>query len=428
MKFEFNQTTVMVIGCAVMAVFMGGRIMLSGNSGSTPRTNAAPTQISQGESQEARFKRENRDIDLPTGEKVDSDYIQNKIKTFSEVPFGDTELEYSVALPNAWVRSNFAQYGLPGEEKYLILTNIARYFGQAIGDVRPYLWIEALRLKREITARDYMYGYFANRGISPETERINSETDAEALFVEVQNNQGSYAVHGRFIIHGDTLVLVKMGVPVRSYKELRNHVGYTITSFDLKNSIDRIIEERKTFKLLNVLSFDHLVSWTPAHIERDSTLKTGMELHNLHKDGGLNGVIYLKAYRKTSAINEDKLWQEIEEFLSQRGFSILEEKTEEQESLKTLEGVNVYDDFSQKTYDITFKTLLKQTDFDIERSEANIIRQTMHVTRFDNGNYIVYAILVTPENNKYYMTWAQNIFAYNLLLETLKVQKKETVR
>lgn len=423
MKIEFNQTTVTIAACIVMAVFMFGKDLVSSKP-SAPQRNQS-VRASANESSEARFKRENRDIVLPTDKELSPEAVQNKIAEFGEVPFGDTELEYSVSLPKSWVKSNFAQFGLPGEEKYLILTNIARYFGPAIGDVRPYLWIEAVRLKREVTARDFMHGYFANRGLSSETERINSEKDAEALFVEVEN-QGSYAVHGRFIIHGDTLVLVKMAVPVLSYKDLKNLSGYVVTSFDLKNSISRKIEQRKTFKLLNVLSFEHLGSWTPAHVERKSTLKTGMELHNLHKDGGLNGVIYIKAYRKTANLDESTIWPEITEFLSGRGFSILEEK--ENDELSTPSTVNGYDSFEQKTYDVTFKELLKKSDFDIERGDDNIIRQTMHISRFDNGNYVTYALLITPDNSKYYTVWAQNMFAYNLLLKTLDIREKDILR
>ncbi len=426
MKIEFNQTTVTIAACVVMAVFMFGKNFLVSNAPSEQPRQQGAIKISEKESSEARFKRENRNIELPTGDKLETEYINNKIKQFTEIPFGDEELEYSILLPNDWVRSNFAQFGLPGEEKYLILTNIARYFGPAIGDMRPFVWLEALRLKREITAKDYMYGYFANRGLSPETVRVYSEKQAEALFVEVQDNQSSFAVRARFIIHGDTLVLLRMGVPVLSYKKAKELIGYSLASFSLKQPINRIIEEKKTFKLLNVLSFNHLTSWKTAQVEKNSTLKTGMELQNFHKAGGLNGVIYIRAYRKSSQINEDKLWPEITQLLSDRGFSILGEKPDAQ--LPSPENIEQYDDFSQKSYEITFKALLKKTDFDIERDEKDLIRQTMHVTRIDNGNYIVYAILVTPDSNKYYMTWAHNMFAYDLLLDTLKIRERTTIQ
>ncbi len=429
MKIKFNQTTVTIIACAAMAVFMFGKNFM----GQTPKSsgNRGTQQISQQsvnaqKTSQARFNQENKNVELPDGSQLTSDYIAEKLTKFQEVPFGDKELEYQISLPDTWIRSNFAQFGLPNQDKYVLLTNIARYFGPSLGDLRPFVWFEALHLEREITARDYMYGYFTERGLTPQTVETASELDAQALFTEVQKNQGSYAIHARFMISGDRLVILKFGVPIQYYKEFKDIMGYAISSFELKQIIRRKIEERETFKLLNVLSFDHLESWTPAQVDRGSTLKTGMELQNFHPQGGLNGIIYIKAYRKMKNLDEAALWPEIEQFLLERGFALLDQK--EEKDHQKLETAMKYNQFSQKVYDVTFGDLIKKTDFDIDRGEKNIIRQTLYVTRIDNDNHIAYFMLITPDNDKYYMTWAQNIYAYNLLLRSLNMTEKEIIQ
>src|SRR5690606_41090710 len=94
---------------------------------------------------------------LPDGSGVPTQIVAENTQITQQVLFGDKELEFQVRLPSSWVMSEFARYGLPEEEDYSILTNIARYFGPAIEDMRPYLWIEVERLKRQIKAETWAY-------------------------------------------------------------------------------------------------------------------------------------------------------------------------------------------------------------------------------------------------------------------------------
>src|SRR5690606_39819677 len=65
---------------------------------------------------------------LPDGSGVPTQIVAENTQITQQVPFGDKELEFQVRLPSSWVMSEFARYGLPEEEDYSILTNIARYF------------------------------------------------------------------------------------------------------------------------------------------------------------------------------------------------------------------------------------------------------------------------------------------------------------
>ena len=71
------------------------------------------------ETAEEKFKRENKNIKLPDGSALTPDFIAKQTKLEKNIPFGDKQMEYIVRLPVNWRQSNFAKYGLPGEEEWL---------------------------------------------------------------------------------------------------------------------------------------------------------------------------------------------------------------------------------------------------------------------------------------------------------------------
>jgi hypothetical protein len=284
------------------------------------------------ETAEEKFKRENKNVNLPDGSNVPANIVEENTRLEKQVPFGDVSMEYMVRLPNNWASSNFARYGLPGEEDYTILTNIARYFGPAIEDSRPFFWLEVQKLRRFITAEAFTRAYMLKRGIAPQALIPRSETEAEALYVDVRDFR-SYAMRTIFRIEGKYMVMASVGVPIEAYKDYKDMMGLILRSFDLINPPEGQIEQIKEHKLLNVLRFKYYESWLPKNEFAQTAIRPSVELHNPQdvnnpKGDLLAGIILVNSWRISNNFDAKLPMQEIADRL--QGLSMVIQDAETQ--------------------------------------------------------------------------------------------------
>lgn len=425
---KLTETQWGMLGCGIffLGYFLYSFVLFPEVPASSGQSITAQIQKPTEETEEQRFKRENKNTRLPDGSAISKEVIAAKTKITQQVPFGDQELEFRVRLPSSWVMSEFARYGLPGEETYNVLTNIARYFGPAIEDTRPFLWVEAERMTRYMTAETWARAYMIKRGISPEVLQVRSETDIQALYVDVRDYR-SYAMRTRFIINGDTMVMVSYGVPVQSYKDAKDIMGLSLNSFQFMEKINRQVEEIKDYKLLNVVNFQHYASWLPKNEYTESTLKPSIELHNPQlynnpKGDLLQGLIIINAWRKSNKSAEDFEMKVIKDRLQELRMTI---------NLPDKPAVDLplHDNFLkiQRTqYTALVNTYIRKSEFDIIKDDLAKTKQEVWITVLDNDYYIVYLTLITPLLSMNYVTWAQNMAAYDLLTKSLQAKGPPT--
>lgn len=393
---------------------------------STAALRAQLGQAKPKESAENRFRREQQSAPLPDGSKLAPDYIAKQTRLFEQTPFGDSEMTFRLNLPTNWVSSNFAKYGLPGEEDYRVLTNVARFFGPAVVDALPYVWVEAMRVKTEVSAADLAQSYFIKRAINPESLHVVDDNRVDTLFVDVRD-QNTYAVRGLFLLNGDNLVLMTFGVPIESYAEYKDMMGLTVKSFALLNPVNRVIEPRETAKLLNVLSYRYFSSWQIVPQLRSTTLQAATELHNVADNGNLKGLVFIQAWRKNSQFSDDKAEKALNDRLAQSNLYLREVINEKSE---------LTSDFKQKFKRSQQKVMAaivgskadtQIEQFGIVRKEENLSRQEVWITTLDNDFYVVNVVLVTPPQASGFMTWAENVNAYKFLLSSLNVRSLQPV-
>lgn len=380
----------------------------------------APVQ----ETDEQKFKRENKNK-LPDGSAMSKEAISEKTQATQQVPFGDNELEFRIRLPKNWVMSEFARYGLPGEEKYAVLTNIARYFGPAIEDSRPFLWVEVERQKRYMTAEAWARAYMIKRGISPQAMQVTSNTDVQVLYVDVRDFR-TYAVRTLFRMVGDTMVLVSFGAPIHIYKEYKDIMAVGINSFHLIRPNERQIEKINDYKLLNVIKFKHYESWLPRNEFSESTLHPSIELHNPQlvnneKKELLQGLILVNVWRKSDQYTHEKNMEAIKDRLQELSMTIKESLP-----VKELPVFNGYTSIVQSPYIAQVATYVRKDQFDIVQSDKSKTNQEIWVTTLDNGYYVAYLTLITPLKATNYVIWAQNMAAYDLLYNSIELKKAPT--
>lgn len=377
------------------------------------------------ESEEQRFKRENKNTSLPDGSAVPANFIDEHTQLTQQVPFGDRQVEFRVRLPVSWVMSEFARYGLPGEEDYAVLTNIARYFGPSIEDMRPYMWVEVEKLRRHTTAEIWARAYMIKRGITPEAVQVKSPTDTQALYVDVRDLR-SYAVRSLFRIEGNLMIMVSMGVPIHAYKDYKDMMGLVLNSFALLRPIQREIEPVEERKLLNVMKFNHFKSWLPRAEFSDSTLRPSIELHNPKemnnpKDEVLQGVILVNAWRESVQMRSSNPMKIINDRLTEMRITLADPiKTE------TLPPFSNFTSVERREYAGQVNTYVQKDQFDIVKSEASKTTQAVYMTILDNGYYKVFVTLISPPRDNNYVIWAQNMEQYEMLIKSLEVRGPPT--
>lgn len=414
-------------GMLVGGVFMLGYVLyefvLMAPAAPVNTMSAVPLQQSEtGESAEEKFKRENENVKLPDGSVISKEVVDEKTQLTQQIPFGDKELEFRIRLPRNWFMSEFARYGLPGEENYAVLTNIARYFGPTIVDTRPYVWLETERLKRFMTAEAWTKAYMIKRGISPQVLQVVSPTEVQALYVDVRDLQ-SYAVRAHFRVEGDFMVMVSFGVPVDSYNDYKDIMGLSLNSFGLVRPVDRVIEAENNYRLLNVMSFKHYTSWLPKNEWAESTLRPFVELHNpqerWNENGDkLQGLILINVWRNSEQFTPERNIEEIKERLLQMSMTL-------QDAEKPAKDLPLHGNFKtiQRTeYLARVNNYVRKDQFDIVKSEQSVTNQEISITVLDNGYYRAYLTLITPLQGTNYVIWAQNQAAYDLLIKTIELR------
>ena len=386
------------------------------------------------ETAEEKFKRENKNIKLPDGSALTPDFIAKQTKLEKNIPFGDKQMEYIVRLPVNWRQSNFAKYGLPGEEDYSILTNIARYFGPAIEDQLPFFWLEVEKLRRFLTAESYLRSYMIKRGTVPETIIVRSETEAEALYIDSRDNR-SYAVRSIFRMEGPYVIMATVGAPVQFYSEYKDVMGLIMKSFDLVNPIPGQIEKINTHKLLNVLKFDYYDSWQIRNEQAQTALNPSTELHNIlevefdNRTRGANrglaikkepvqGLIFVNAWRVRNAHKAQNPMDVINAKLADIKH-VLDPTPLETKQLTLKSDFN---SIEQRQYRALVDRYVRQDEFDIIMSEETKTENEVWVTVMDNGYYSVWLTMITPLRDTNYLTWAKNKAAYDLLIRSITVR------
>lgn len=381
-----------------------------------------PVEAPVAETDEQKFKRENKNK-LPDGSALSKQEIDEKTQLTQQVPFGDTEMEFRVRLPKTWVMSQFARYGLPGEEKYAVLTNIARYFGPAIEDARPFMWVEVERQKRYMTAEAWARAYMIKRGISPQAIQVNSTSDVQVLYVDVRDFR-TYAVRTLFRVVGDTMVLVSFGAPIQAYKDYKDMMAVAINSFYVINPNKRQIEEIKNYRLLNVLKFRYYASWLPRNEFSDSTLRPSIELHNPQlvnneKNELLQGLILVNVWRKSEQFSDEKNLSVIKDRLQELSMTLKEPLSPSKE----LPLFNGFTKIVQTPYLAQVATYVRKDQFDIVKSDQSKTQQEVWITTLDNGYYVAYLTMISPVQATNYVIWAQNMAAYDLLMKSIEIRE-----
>ena len=93
--------------------------------------------------------------------------------------------------------------------------------------------------------------------------------------------------------------------------------------------------------------------------------------------------------------------------------------------LSEAKALPLYKNFTrivQMPYLAQVNTYIRTDQFDIIRSEQSKTQQEVWLTVLDNDYYVAYIVMISPLQSTNYVIWAQNMEAYNLLLQSVNLR------
>lgn len=243
------------------------------------------------------------DYSLTIGDKIPASELQANFAKILDQPFGDRTLGYSVLLPKAWsfepIQAESAELPTSG------LKPLGIFFDPNTDEtVRFHL--QAMRLMREISARDWLIHYCDVRKAELETLKEISPLFADCI-AKQEVSDIEFVVRAAARINGDRLFFLQFLAPSISYADLAAKFGVGIASFKLTNPREsEHIERRQANSLPHAFTFSYPASW---HLKAsiDSPNGTSVRsIHNMDSEGIVQGILQLETLAKgtTASLND----------------------------------------------------------------------------------------------------------------------------
>ncbi len=426
MKY-FNQTTVTIVACLCAALFL--YIRHGGGGSPEPRqVRYQSMNVDESRAQDLRKAREERKINLPDGSELGAEFVREQIKLISETPFEDKDLSFALRIPKTWNSSPLDRFVIPGmENDYSILTPVAKYSGPPIMSLQPFVEVKTVRLTKDIDLYPYAQIYFKEQAIAPETIQMRDDGSVDALYVQVFQGTQSYAIRARFFKQGDMAVSVHVALPLEAYGKYKHLLGLIINSFQFENPFVKDVEQKSSFRLLNILKFNHYESWVASNINRTSTADASLKLIHQDKRGGVvNGAIYIRSIRKDRFTGIDldaALKMEIKR-IEDKGYR-LSGSLGDKPLPDTL--AESYPESVRKTYKVQpddgNKANETQDDFSRVQYGSATTDVYLDTSIVSTPKYYVFFSMLSPTPDSNYRVWAQNQFGYRQTLDSLVIRE-----
>lgn len=330
--------------------------------------------------------------------------FEAKTKLVSEVPFGDRYLAYQMRLPSDWTRAVDPPRTVPDARMQMsdrVLGIIGEYVSPPRLDLRSMVTIEALELAYEINAKNWFINYMLANGYTPTALTEISETEIEAIYVDVQKDT-TFVVRLKAIINGPRVVIFRYFLPQQDVQNERVMQAQIVNSFRLTNAESETIERRSTFEFLDQSFFDYPASWkaeTPRFksIERmKGLLYTGIRREA--PDAQVN--VYL-----VSRLLGTTLADEVAQYKSKISIPGYELK----ELIETID----YTDNPDMEFSAT-------EVYRLAPQETKMKDYEMVVAVMQGGDYFYIMTMLTQSRQEDFYLWARNMRAFRVMAESMR--------
>ncbi|MBF0304637.1 MAG: hypothetical protein HQL41_03170 [Alphaproteobacteria bacterium] len=332
---------------------------------------------------------------LPNGEGLSPDALPFEVKTVKVIPFGNERISFVITRPVSW-RIETISATTPNPS-HASLKPVMLAVSQ---DGSGYLEVQVIKLKREITAANWLRQYVVEMRYdlrALETAAWNSANGLVSFTIDDQPFVGRLGA----LVHGDTLFLVFAFTVAANYEAWAEALGLIINSFRASATIERAsVETHSVHDLAGKVSFHYPASWSVAPVKSSVRSVAAVDLRSVEKNGSMSGWIRLKAADKALPTRMELQLEEALEEFEEAGFL--------KEDLARNSGADVGGRFLSgflRTY--------------TGRSSENVPLE-LWITVVESVDLYVTASLLTPPRSEAFPLWAINRRAYEIICRSLQ--------
>jgi hypothetical protein len=323
---------------------------------------------------------------------------------YNETPHEDAILSYQIRLPKGWehlTESGQGDYSLSST----VLGEIARFYGPPKLEARSEFSIQAMQLQYQIGAPQWLLQYVLSNGYTLEGIKIYDDKKVEGLYVMIDGDI-SYYVRVVAQVNEKRMILAQYFVPSQYWEEEKQLQAQAMSTFQLNNIKDILIEEMASFQFLDISEFKYPASWDLRASSLRSIDRMNAGLLNKPNPETVDGQIEIELI---SHFVTESLTTEIKTFkkkMEERGmtFGRLIEKRED------------YD------FDVLIDFALTEV-YEVSDRQSGMQNYEYWFCVMSSGEYYYFVTLLTPARDVDFFVWSRNTETYKLVLESLTPQK-----
>jgi hypothetical protein len=324
-------------------------------------------------------------------------------KAYGMMPYAKAELEYEIMIPKDW--TEIEAYDTLQENQDAILSRIAYYKSPMVGTLQMELEINALKLKHEISAKNWLRDYILTQGYSPEGNVTEvSGKSATAYYVVAGSPAAPSSLeYVAARISGGWVLLATYRAPL----PLRKYVEYlqkkTVDSFKILYPKDEPVEDQKVFTLVDSIKFNYPVSWEVISTDFRDMNRLSVHLQNKGKAKNIEGYIRFLAVRRSRSTDlQTELDDQRKYFDNVMNLKITK--------LTSSEKSPAYNRFLFNRLEV----------YDVEPKKGKASAQEIHFLALGDKEWYVFATLFTPKESTHLYNWARNTQSFKELIKSIK--------
>ncbi len=332
----------------------------------------------------------------------DATFIK-ETKAYGMMPYAKAELEYEILIPKDW--TEVEAYDTLQENQDAILSRIAYYKSPMVGTLQMELEINALKLKHEISAKNWLRDYILTQGYSPEGNVTEVTGKSATAYYVVAGSPGapSNLEYVAARISGGWVLLATYRTPL----PLRKYIDYlqkkTVDSFKILYPKDEPVEDQKVFTLVDSIKFNYPISWEVLSTDFRDMNRLTVHLQNKGKAKNIEGYIRFLAVRRSRSTD----------FQTE-----LEDQRKYFDNVMNLKITKLLSSEKSLAYNRFLFNRLEV--YDVEPKKGKASPQEIHFLALGDKEWYIFAILFTPKETTHLYNWARNTQSFKEIIKAIK--------
>jgi hypothetical protein len=331
----------------------------------------------------------------------------------------DPSLSFSFQIHNDWerVREENLKNVFSGGR---LIGTVAEYFGAPMGPVRPFFRVQAERIEREISTKNWFLNYVLNRGyVLRSLEEWGENGGFEALYL-VQSGRDSFVVRAVGERLGPRMIIAEYGVPSEGWRSLSDYQTLIIQSFVMTGEDKDPIEEKEYYAYLEAIEFSYPKGWRLLNENTEAENRLYVELVNSIGSAQVVGNITVDVISTRSVKSFENI--EIFNFDPSQEIKAIKQRFEQGYKFEGLLEKKEYDLPETVSFQVSEVHALEpvQTIYDTYEDGLDTHELWFTVIYADMKYYIF--TLLTPSRSQDLYSWAVNKQSYENVIQSIRLR------